>query len=105
MKLEIYRFELGGKYTEYTIFLNGVLLGANTLDTPAQIEDTDKSTISNILYYLVDDMDEVISRIINQPAGVKHIPCGNCIYSSSNDIVLKELDIKLKMKEIEGDFK
>ena len=74
MKLEIYRFELGDKYTEYMIFLNGVLLGANTIDTPAQIEDTDKSIISNILNNLANYMDEAISRIINQPAGVKNIP-------------------------------
>lgn len=74
MKLEIYRFEIGDKYTEYMIFLNGVLLGGNTIDTPAQIEDTDKLIINNILNNLANYMDEAISRIINQPAGVKHIP-------------------------------
>ena len=74
MKLEIYRFKLGDKYTEYMIFLNGVLLGTNTIDTPAQIEDTDKLIINNILNNLANNMDVAISRIINQPAGVKNIP-------------------------------
>ena len=74
MKLEIYRFELCGKYTEYMFFLNGVLLGTNTIDTPAQIEDTDKSIISNILNNLANYMDKAILKIIKQPAGVKDIP-------------------------------
>lgn len=104
MKLEIYRFELCGKYTEYMTFLDGVLLGANSIDTPTQIEDTDKVVINMVLHNLANNIDKVITRIINHPDGIKDVPMGNCIYSSSNDKVLKELSVKQRIASIQEDF-
>ena len=104
MKLEIYRFNMGSSI-EYMIYLNNVLMGNNTMErltTP--VEDTDKVVINMILHNLSNNMDEAITRVINGEPN-RYWPHGNCIYTSSSDKVLKELDIKLKMKEIEGDFK
>lgn len=71
------------------------------LTTP--IEDTDKVVINMILHNLANNMDEAIARVIN---GKKvHYSNVICVYSSSGDKVLKEMDVKLKMKEIDGDFK
>ena len=111
MKLEIYRFEMGrgiiigrGRH-EYMIYLNNVLMGNTTMErlsTP--VEEIDKVVVSMILLNLSNNMDEVITRIINgNPDCWPHWNCV-CVYSSSSDKVLKELDIKLKEKAIEGDF-
>ena len=104
MKLEIYRFEMGRRKLEYMIYLNNVLIGNTTMErlsTPA--EDTDKVVVSMILLNLSNNMDEAITRVINGNANC-YWPHWNCVYSSSSDKVLKELDIKLKEKAIEGDF-
>lgn len=104
MKLEIYRskYEWRGS-VEYTIILNDVLMGRTQIErltTP--IEDTDKDVINYILNNLANNMEEALTRVING----KKVHYSNliCVYSSSSDKVLKELDIKLKEKAIEGDF-
>ena len=112
MKLEIYRFEMvsgiiGRGMLEYMIYLNNVLMGNTSMERlSAGVEDTDKFVVSMILLNLSNNMDEVITRVINGNPNCywPHWNC-NCVYSSSSDKVLKELDIKLKEKAIEGDFK
>ena len=104
MKLEIYRMYIGSK-VEYLIYLNYALMGTNIMErltTP--IEDTDKVVINMVLHNLANNMDEAITRVINGDTEYCWRP-GNCIYSSTDDKVLKLIDIKLKMKEIEEDFK
>lgn len=105
MKLEIYRFEMGRGMLEYMIYLNNVLMGNTSMERlSAGVEETDKFVVSMILLNLSNNMDEVITRVINGNPNC-YWPDGHCVYSSSNDKVLKELDIKLKEKAIEGDFK
>ena len=111
MKLEIYRFEMGSgiigrRMLEYMIYLNNVLMGNTSMErlsTP--VEEVDKVVVSMILLNLSNNMDEVITRVINGNPNCYwlHWNCV-CVYSSSSDKVLKELDIKLKEKAIEGDF-
>ena len=109
MKLEIYRFEMGSgiigrRMLEYMIYLNNVLMGNTSMErlsTP--VEEVDKVVVSMILLNLSNNMDEAITRVINGNTNC-YWPHGNCVYSSSSDKVLKELDIKLKEKAIEGDF-
>ena len=109
MKLEIYRFEIGSGIMgrgvlEYTIYLNNVLMGNTSMERlSAGVEDTDKFVVSMILLNLSNNMDEVITRVINGNTNC-YWPHWNCVYSSSSDKVLKELDIKLREKAIEGDF-
>lgn len=109
MKLEIYRFEresgiIGRGMLEYMIYLNNVLMVNTSMERlSAGVEDTDKFVVSMILLNLSNNMDEVITRVINGNPNC-YWPHGNCVYSSSSDKVLKELDIKLKEKAIEGDF-
>ena len=103
MKLEIYRCDRGSK-VEYLIYLNYALMGTNIMErltTP--LEDTDKVVINMVLHNLANNMDEAITRVINGDTEYYWRP-GNCIYTSSSDKVLKELDVKLKMKVIEGEF-
>lgn len=105
MKLEIYRFEMGRGMLEYMIYLNNVLMGNTSMERlSAGVEESDKFVVSMILLNLSNNMDEVITRVINGNPNC-YWPHWNCVYSSSNDKVLKELDIKLKEKAIEGDFK
>ena len=112
MKLEIYRYDMGcgiigliGRgMLEYTIYLNNVLMAITSMERPsAGVEDADKSVVSMILHNLSNNMDEVITQVINGNPNC-YCPHGNCVYSSSSDKVLKELDIKLKEKAIEEDF-
>ena len=104
MKLEIYRsnWKCRGS-VEYTIILNDVLIARTQMErltTP--IEDTDKVVVNMILHNLANNMEEYITRVIN--GNKEHYSNLICVYSSSSDKVLKELDIKLKEKELEGDF-
>lgn len=104
MKLEIYRsnWEWRGS-VEYTILLNDVCMGRTQMERlTAPIEDTDKVVINSILHNLSNNMEEALTRVINGKK--EHYSNLICVYSSSSDKVLKELDIKLKEKELEGDF-
>lgn len=104
MKLEIYRSNCEWRgHVEYTIILNDVLIGRTQMErltTP--VEDTDKVVVNTILHNLANNMKEAITRVINGKK--EHYSNLICVYSSSSDKVLKELDIKLKEKAIEGDF-
>lgn len=107
MKLEIYRFEMGRGMLEYMIYLNNVLMGDTSMERlSAGVEESDKFVVSMILLNLSNNMDEVITRVIDgNPNCYWPHWNWNCVYSSSSDKVLKELDIKLKDKDLMEDFK
>lgn len=107
MKLEIYRDNMGHRITGYTIFLNDVFIGNTSMErinTP--IEDTDKVVINTVLHNMTNNMEEVMTRLATGSTLTHpYKGHGNCVYSSTNDKVLKELDVELKKKELMEDFK
>lgn len=112
MKLEIYvytqsipkfRGELKFQH-HYTMYINGRIvarLSTDIKDYCLTKPDEDSHFIQELFKYVEHNTDKVIDSLTSKYSSML---IGDCIYSSSDDKLLKDLYIEIKKQEMQEDF-
>ena len=88
------------RLVRYTLFVDGQYLMHYSIES---LTDKNEKEIIQMLRRKV--LSQPYIKSILNPSKIKYMPQGELVHEENNTKLLKELEIKLRIKQIEEDFK